>query len=311
MIELLSHGYTAIINPLRGGSCIHLSRFGASILRTPKSEADYETGPYFYGTPLLFFPNRISGGQFEFEGRTYTLPITEPDTGCFLHGTLHETPFEIVSQQADRVMLQYQATADAPYLSFPHAFTLRLLWKLDEHGLSQQVTFTNDSERNMPIALAFHTTFSLPFVQQSHADNITMQLDTSAEYSRNLKNYLPDGGFFADYPQKQELDEGTFHPGPCRMSRFFKMGERKELVLTDPVAGIKAAYQALQGYDYWMVYNGIAADFLSVEPQTWLSNCPNAPFPREQTGFAYLEPRQSRTYQTRLSIERTAKQAAP
>lgn len=156
----------------------------------------------------------------------------------------------------------------------------------------------------MPVALAFHTTFHLPFCAESNTDAITMQLDTSIEYSRNMKNYLPDGGWAADYPQKQELSEGVFHPGPCRMSRFFKMGDRKELALTDPIAGVKMRYAALQGYDYWMVYNGIAADFLSVEPQSWLSNCPNAPFAREETGFAYLQPRESRTYETCMRIEK-------
>lgn len=304
MIELQAGGYVALINPTRGGSCVHLSRFGASVLRTPESDIDYEMGPFFYGTPLLFFPNRISDGKFEFEGRTYTLPINEPDTGCFLHGTLHETQFEVVQQQNDSVELRYQATDEKPYLSFSHAFTLTLKWELDEAGLHQQVSFTNDSNLNMPIALAFHTTFQLPFCAESDANAITMQLDTSIEYSRNMKNYLPDGGWAADYPMKQELSEGVFHPGPCRMSRFFKMGDRKELVLTDPIAGVKMHYTALQGYDYWMVYNGLTADFLSVEPQSWLSNCPNAPFAREETGFSYLQPGESRTYETCMRIEK-------
>lgn len=307
MIELQAFGYTAQIDPMRGGSCIKLSRFGADILRTPKSDADYETGPFFYGTPMLFFPNRISGGQFEFEDRVYTLPINEPNTGCFLHGTLHETPFKLISQTTDSVALEYQATSQNPYLTFPHAFTITLTWKLNDEGLNQEVIFTNNSDMNMPVALAFHTTFALPFSKLSHTDAILMQLDTSIEYSRNMKNYLPDGRWATDYENKQEFDEGTFHPGPCRMSRFFKMGNRKELVLTDPIAGVKAKYQALHGYNYWMVYNGISADFLSVEPQSWLSNCPNAPFPREQTGFSYLMPGENRSYETRLCIERHIK----
>lgn len=304
MIELHSHGYTAQIDPQRGGNCVQLSRFGAEILRTPESIDDYKTGPFFYGTPLLFFPNRISDGKFEFEGRTYVLPVNEPATGCFLHGTLHETPFEVLAKSSDCVVLQYRATDEKPYLTFPHAFTVRLTWQLSEEGLRQKVTFTNDSDTNMPVALAFHTTFCLPFSQKSKAEVVSMQLDTSIEYSRNMKNYLPDGGYYTDYPEKQTMENGTFHPAPHRMSRFFKMGDSKELVLTDPMTGVRARYRALEGYDYWMVYNGISENFLSIEPQSWLSNCPNAPFPREETGFAYLKPLQSGIYETLLCIEK-------
>lgn len=304
MIQLDSNGYTARIDPSRGGSCVQLSRFGADVLRTPSTVGDYETEPFFYGTPLLFFPNRISNGQFEFEGRTYKIPINEPDTGCFLHGMLHETPFEVIRSQTDGVMLLYRATPQAPYLTFPHAFTLILEWSLSAEGLLQTVTFTNDSDENMPVALAFHTTFRLPFSDAGKADAVSMKLDTSLEFSRNMKNYLPDGGCTSEYPDKQSMEEGTFYPAPRRMSRLFKMGQKKELILTDPCAGVQVKYAALQGYDYWMFYNGIAPDFLCVEPQSWLSNCPNAPFAREETGFDFLVPGEKRVYKTLLNIER-------
>lgn len=304
MIQLNSNGYTAHIDPSRGGSCVQLSRFGADVLRTPSTVKDYETEPFFYGTPLLFFPNRISNGQFDFEGRIYKLPINEPNTGCFLHGTLHETPFEVVNSQIDSVLLRYCATPQFPYLTFPHAFTLTLEWSLTSDGLLQTVTFTNNSDDNMPVALAFHTTFRLPFSDAGQANAVSMQMDTSLEFSRNMKNYLPDGGCASDYPDKQSMAEGTFFPAPHRMSRLFRMGEKKELVLTDPYAGVRVKYTALQGYDYWMFYNGIAPGFLCVEPQSWLSNCPNAPFAREETGFDFLAPGEKRVYKTLLNIER-------
>lgn len=304
MIQLDSNGYTARIDPSRGGSCVQLSRFGADVLRTPASAEDYETEPFFYGTPLLFFPNRISEGQFEFEGRTYKLPINEPATGCFLHGTLHATPFEVVHIQENSVTLRYQATPQAPYLTFPHAFTLVLEWSLSANGLLQTVTFVNDSDANMPVALAFHTTFRLPFSSNGQANKVSMKLDTSLEFSRNMENYLPDGECKSEYPDKEAMEEGTFYPAPCRMSRLFKMGQEKDLILTDPCAGVRAKYTALQGYDYWMFYNGVAPDFLCVEPQSWLSNCPNAPFPQNETGFDFLASGEERTYKTVLSIEK-------
>lgn len=304
MIELNAHGYTAWIDPARGGSCTRLSRYGAQALRTPAGEESYRENAFLWGTPLLFFPNRISQGRFFFENRAYAFPVNEPATGCFLHGTLHQTPFEEISRSESAVALRYAATPQAPYLSFPHAFTLELLWHLAEDGLHQRAVFTNDSPRNMPVALAFHTTFCCPFVSDSRPENIRLTLDTSLEYSRDMRTYLPDGGCSAEYAGKEEMKEGTLIPCEHTISRLFRMGERREMLLTDARAGLRVRYRAGSTYGYWMVYNGGNPNYLCVEPQSWLSNCPNAPFPREQTGFDFLAPGHSRAYETCLSLER-------
>lgn len=304
MIELTGHGYTAWILPERGGNCIRLARNGVEALRTPASvEEMVNTNPFLYGTPLLFLPNRISNARFSFENREYVFPVNEPATGCFLHGTMHETPFEVVEQKQDQVFLRYTATDESPYLSFPHAFTLHLIVKLQADGLHQKVEFINNSTENMPVALAFHTAFRLPFCQGGKPDNIRMQLDTEEEYSRNKNTYLPDGGVETEYAGKQEMMDGDFFPACQSISRFFKMGSCHELVLTDPEKGIKIRYQAGDTFGYWMVYNGGENSFLCVEPQSWLSNCPNAPFDREKTGFAFICPGASHIYETLLTIE--------
>lgn len=303
-VTLNAFGYTADFLPQRGGSCIRLSRWGAQVLRTPKAEADYGKNPFLWGTPLLFLPNRISGGSFCFENRQYRFPVNEPATGCFLHGTLHETPFTLVHRDDAELLLRYQATNTQPYLTFPHAFTLELRWCLTPEGLQQEVTIRNDSCQNMPVALAFHTTFCLPFTPESDPEKTYLQLDTSREYGRNMANYLPDGSCAENHPDKDSLACGSFRPCEHTISRLFSMGEKHEMVLTDPAAGIRVRYHASDAYGYWMVYNGGSRDFLCVEPQTWLSNCPNAPFPREETGFRSLAPGDAAHYKTCLSIDR-------
>lgn len=301
MIELNAAGYTALIAPQLGGSCVRLARFGSETLRTP--ETFPPENPFLYGTPMLFFPNRIDGGRFEFEECVYQLPVNEVKTGCFLHGTLHSTPFAVVARSENAVTLEYRAAKDAPYLTFPHAFTLRQTWTLGEDGLAQQVTFTNDSGLNMPVALAFHTTFRLPFGPDSAPQDMRLTLDSTAEYSRDAR-YLPDGGAAAEYPGRIEMDEGRYMPSAQSVSRFLRMGSRREMRLTDTRAGTALTYRAGEGYNYWMVVGGGENGYLCVEPQTWMINCPNAPFPREESGFAFLRPGESRTYETNMQIER-------
>ena len=304
MIQLTGGGYTAWILPERGGNCVRLEKGGVEALRTPEKLEDIAKGnPYLFGTPLLFPPNRISGARFTFEGREYIFPLNEPKTGCFLHGTMHETPFQIAKQSQSALLLRYTATKGAPYLSFPHAFTLTLSYTLSEDGLSQKTVFTNDSAENMPVALAFHTTFRLPFAPDGKPEDVRLTLDTSREFSRNMDTFLPDGGAASEYPGKEEMAEGSFVPTAHTISRLFAMGDRHEMLLTDAASGARVRYQASDAYGYWMVFNGGAKDFLCVEPQSWLSNCPNAPFPREEMGFAFIAPGESKAYETLMQIE--------
>lgn len=304
MIELNAAGYKALILPERGGSCVSLTRYGAQVLRTPEGEESYKKSAFLFGTPLLFFPNRISRGRFSFENREYVLPINEPATGCFLHGTLHETPFEVTALRQNYAALRYRATEAAPYLTFPHAFTLDVEWTLGEEGLCQKVTFTNDSAQNMPVALAFHTTFNIPFMPDSVSENVRLTLDTSEEYGRNMQNYLPDGHAWREYPGRQEMEEGRFIPCRHTISRLFRMGNAHTMRLTDEERGVQVVYRAGDTYGYWMVFNGGSREFLCVEPQSWLSNCPNAPFDRETHGFAFIAPGKTRVYESSIGVTR-------
>ena len=350
-IELKAGGYTAWILPERGASCVRLSRFGAEALRTPEDEDSYRQNEFLWGTPILFPPNRISGGCFEFEGRTYRLPVNEGKTGCFLHGTLHRTEFSVVSrgrieagvsrgeavcgaeagtsrggavcgaeaaashgeaacgaeaagQRAERVVLRYEATEEKPYLTFPHPFTVTVEWTLDENGLRQKAAFTNRSSQNMPVALAFHTTFRLPFAAGEQPEEVALALDTETEYGRDMRTFLPDGRAWDRYPDKGEMERGEYLPSEHTISRLFRMGARHEMRLIGRKSGISVRYAAGNSYGFWMVYNGGNRDFLCVEPQSWLSNCPNAPFPRERSGFDFIAPGQTRVYETEMSIEK-------
>ena len=304
MVELRAHGYTAVILPERGGSCVDLAKGDVHALRTPASMADYEADPFLYGTPILFFPNRISGGSFDFEGRRYVLPVNEPATGCFLHGTLHETPFAVEQKRADYVRLVYCAQKEQPYLTFPHAFTLTLEWALNEEGLRQRAIFRNESQENMPVALAFHTTFCIPFAPGSSPENVQLKLDAACEYGRNMRTYLPDGCCQMDFPGKDEMAVGSYVPARYTISRLFRMAGRREMRLTDRTKGDEIVYRAGETYGYWMVYNGGSKEYLCVEPQSWLSDCPNAPFDWDAHGFAFVAPGEAYSFETVMSIRK-------
>ena len=117
--------YEAKILPDRGANCLALTHTpsGISALRTYDPDTFELDNPFLYGTPLLFPPNRIKGGRFTYDGREYALPVNEEATGCFLHGTLHETPFAVAEVTENTVTCRYEATEECPYLT-SHAVTL-------------------------------------------------------------------------------------------------------------------------------------------------------------------------------------------
>ena len=303
MVSLTAHGYTVLIDPEHGGNCVRLSRFASEALRGPAAPEDMDRAPFFYGTPPLLYPNRISGGRFTFEGREYVLPVREKETGCFIHGDLHRTAFHVIRAEKDRAHLRRRFTSEDRYMTLPHAFTVDMGYHLTLEGLRQTVTVTNDSGLDMPFGLGFHTAFRLPFTPEGEAGKVTMRLDTAAEYPRDQKTYLPDGTVLTDYPDREALARGTFVPAARPVSRLFKMGDDKTMTLTDPGTGVRVTYTAERGYRYWMVFSP-SPGFICAEPQSWLTNCPNGPFPREETGFDFIVPGGSRVCETLMSIER-------
>ncbi len=132
IITIKSENWTAKINLSRGANCISLknSKFSADILREPDYSKELDN-PYIYGMPILFPVNRISGGEFEFEGRKYKFPVNELETNCHLHGELHNMPFEAEELGGDFVKCIFKA----PYLDFPRRFILSVTYRLTESGL--------------------------------------------------------------------------------------------------------------------------------------------------------------------------------
>ena len=187
IVKLQACDYTALINSERGANCISLrnSRYNTEILREPDTTGVLEN-PYLYGMPILYPVNRISGGVFEFEGRTYKFPINEPETNCHLHGMLHCEEFEMTERGDNFVKCVFEK----PYLDFPHRFRIEILYKLSEEGLEQRTKITNLSDTNMPNFLGFHTTFNVPFLSNSVSENIRLFAEVGDEIERDTKYYL-------------------------------------------------------------------------------------------------------------------------
>lgn len=300
-IEELKNGdWYARINVSRGGNCISLrnKKYNCMILREPDYEKNLDN-PYLYGMPILFPVNRISGGKFEFEGRNYEFPINEKATNCSLHGTLHETEFQILEKKEYKILLSYMAKKNE-YHKFPHEFEIRMEYRLKEDGLLHKTEIRNLSSNNMPILLGFHTTFQLPFTEDSTLENLNIKVGCEDEFERNMKNYLPTGKILAHDKVTESLIRGDFVPNQ-KISRHYRVKRDNIMSISDREKGMTVIYKNDLRFSYRLIY-AEGSSFICLEPQNCLANCPNAPLERNESGFTYLAPGKTVCYESEILL---------
>ncbi len=288
-METIKFGiWLAKINVSRGANPIRLynEKYGAEILRIP----DYGRfdNPYLYGMPILFPVNRISGGAFWFEGREYRFPINEENTGCTLHGFLHETEFEVMKKTENEISCLFRATKEHPYISFPHTFEIEIHYSLMDDGLHHETIVRNTSSENMPCFLGFHTTFNVPFIKNSSIEDVFVRADVSEEYERNMQNYLITGYILPSDRITDELKNGEFCPNEY-LSRHYKAGDNGVMEITDRRAGLKMIYENDRKFPFRLIYSQ-GSGYICLEPQNVMVDAANNPFGRERAGFIYIEP---------------------
>lgn len=300
MIVKIQYGdYTALINPKSGANCISLrnSMYNAKILREPDT-TDILDNPYLYGMPILYPANRISGGCFEFEGRTYKFPINESETNCHLHGMLHCAEFEIAEYGKDFIKCVF----DKPYLDFSHSFRIEMLYSLSEQGLEQKTKISNLSGEDMPNFLAFHTTFNVPFLLNSSLDDIRLFAEVGDEIERDEK-YLPTGRILPCDDTTSKIQAGSFMPLEKVISRHYRIENTGRIELMDTNRGIKLIYENDNNFKWRLFYNGNANEYICLEPMTCMANCQNAPFERDYSGFDFIPPYSSKEYISKIYLK--------
>ena len=251
--------------------------------------------------PILFPVNRISNGEFEFEGRKYTFPVNELKTNCHLHGFLHTARFELVQKSERCIKCRYDSSE--LYEFFPHKFRVEITYSLSERGLLQETCIHNLSDTNMPVFLGFHTTFNVPFVKGASAENVYVLAEVGDEIERNTTNYLPTGKILPEDDISRQLKCGEFKPVGNKISRHYKADKDGRIELLDKENGIKIIYDNDKKFGWRLFYNGNADEFVCIEPQTCMVNCQNSKFDRNFTGFDYIEPQLYKKYVSLIYVE--------
>lgn len=305
-VEFSKGDYTALLIPEVGANLVRLAntRLGVEILRTPSADEveTFKGRPQVFGLPLLFPPNRIEDGCYTFEGRKYQYPITIEKEHNYHHGILKSQPFVVskayeTDEEAVVEARYYSNVAnDAIFRDFPHEFKCKIVFKLSDKGLKQEVVFSNRSDKAMPVGVGFHTPMLIPFAGGS-AEEYVMRVSVGEQCELSDRN-LPTGRRLPLDGKFAKLREGGLQVTGCEaIEAGFTCREitvdgkpYRGAMVENLRTGVRTFYEVDDQTRYWTIWNnGGDQPYCCPEPQSWITNAPNAADPHA-AGFRSIAP---------------------
>ncbi len=204
-------GASASILPAYGFNLFDLRLPAAGAVRPVLSAfpdfAENPRSPGRNGIPVLFpFPNRIKGGTYSFQGKTYHLPIGSAPHA--IHGFAIGAPWDVVEEKTDgaaSITGRFQISKNAPGMleHWPTDAVLQIRYALAGRRLTMTVDVTNPTAKDLPYGFGIHPYFRLPFSPPEPAtghDLAKTRVTVPASESWVLEGFIPTG-------QKRPVDD--------------------------------------------------------------------------------------------------------
>ena len=123
----------------------------------------YETGTAYFGATVGRYGNRIGGGKFSIDGKTYTLPKNNGDNT--LHGGI--VGFDKKVWKAREIASKNGESLEMSYLSadgeegFPGNLSVRVIFTLPTDGNELTIDYTATTDKDTVLNLTNHSYFNL------------------------------------------------------------------------------------------------------------------------------------------------------
>ncbi|MFI6813699.1 aldose 1-epimerase family protein [Nonomuraea sp. NPDC050328] len=151
---LIAAGYTAEWS-VRGAAVRALRHGDRDLITSWPAEGPV---PFYAGTILAPWPNRVGQASYRFGGREHHLEVTEPDRGHALHGlvaTADWRPVEQVAVEEEQAWVRL-AHAVTPVAGYPFTLDLEVTHRLDAGGLTTTLTAANRGADPAPYGCGPH-----------------------------------------------------------------------------------------------------------------------------------------------------------
>lgn len=173
--SLTSGEYSATI-VCRGAALRTLSYKSRPLILSFDSFNSFNTDqqiPDYRGIIAAPWPNRLAGGRYEWDGKSYSVPINEPNRNTALHGLVSAELWTITELSEADVVLKYSLNASSAY---PSDVEMVAHYSLDSEGLHVTVTATNTGPRSAPFGICPH-----PYLVAGSAPLDKWTLEVAAE----------------------------------------------------------------------------------------------------------------------------------
>ena len=192
---------TAKVVPTLGNNCFS---FGLPVngewvdfIAPPPDLETLRKRPTAYGNPILFpFPNRIRGGEFTFEGKTYRFD-KRPESPTSIHGLLLNKPYRVESARADDESATLICSLDSREFpevirQYPFPFELKITYTLKAAILTMDIEIENLGDVNMPMGFGIHPYFRVLLSPESSPNNVRITVPV-AKYWELDEVLVPTG----------------------------------------------------------------------------------------------------------------------
>ncbi|MCM1505738.1 MAG: aldose 1-epimerase [Ruminococcus flavefaciens] len=307
-VRLQAGGYEALIAYEVGSNVIRLrnNKENMEFFRfNPNNTADdIKQSAEVWGLPTLYLPNRFADGVLKTSDAVYHLPVNEKAPyNNHIHGFLHKREHEVIEHNADAncawLKTRYVYDERDEFFQYlPVKFTAEYTFTLSEHGLEQNIKFTNNSDVVLPMSLASHTTINAPFVDGAKEGDIRLTVPVGKKCELNDR-CLPTEVLRSPEAYDLEYKNGTKCPVLQVVDNDMYFGECTSLdgqqfhgvIAEDTASGKKLCYEVSDEYKFWIIWNDRGFNhYFCPEPMTAMIDAPNLTLPADMTGYVEIKP---------------------
>ncbi|QMU67606.1 aldose 1-epimerase family protein [Streptacidiphilus sp. P02-A3a] len=141
--------YRAVLTGVGAGLRALSHRGRPLVLKYPQEQQ----APGGAGQLLIPWPNRVRDGRYQFDGHDQQLDLSEPTTHNASHGFVRFLPWRVMAEDAASVRFGLRLY---PMHGYPHLLDLTASYRLDESGLSVEVTARNVGRTAAPYGIGAH-----------------------------------------------------------------------------------------------------------------------------------------------------------
>jgi len=244
--------------------------------------------------------------NFIFSGQKYPSAVFLAGNGG--NGFVHNRLFTVTDSGAgtDGAWVTMMFNGDTPEIQrqFPFPYEFTLTFRLNEQGLSIDVTGKNTGGTEMPMGFGWHPYFNMPLTADGDRARCQLQVPTS-EYWELAPDLVPSGRrlpVFGRLDMRSSLGVGENLYDDILTGVQHDKNGWSHASLIDQTAHLRVTVSAGPSFREWVIYTPPDRDAVCLEPYTCAGNAFNLQASGVDAGVITLAPGQSWTDAMKITL---------